>query len=141
MVFGESVMNDAVAIVLSRTVLSFKYVDVNGVNIAKAVLLFLKIFVGSTVIGLIFGVLSAWVMKQVRHVTPRGTLAPSRGWKASAELRGRRTDAEVGASGARVEPLARAHAESHALPLLASCLLRVRRRTCLTTPMRSTRRR
>ncbi|KAJ1627203.1 Sodium/hydrogen exchanger family-domain-containing protein [Pavlovales sp. CCMP2436] len=43
MVFGESVMNDAVAIVLSRTMLSFKYAEINAVNIALAGVLFLKV--------------------------------------------------------------------------------------------------
>ncbi|KAJ1622177.1 Sodium/hydrogen exchanger family-domain-containing protein [Pavlovales sp. CCMP2436] len=63
MVFGESVMNDAVAIVLSRTMLSFKYAEINAVNIALAGVLFLKIFIGSTLIGVLFGMLSSYVMK------------------------------------------------------------------------------
>jgi len=63
MVFGESVMNDAVAIVLSRTMLSFKYAEINAVNIALAGVLFLKIFVGSTLIGVLFGMLSSYVTK------------------------------------------------------------------------------
>ena len=53
MVFGESVLNDAVAIVLSRTLLSFNepsaVVDVYSVT--AAVLSFLIIFVGSAFIG------------------------------------------------------------------------------------------
>ncbi|KAG8462276.1 hypothetical protein KFE25_012096 [Diacronema lutheri] len=64
MVFGESVMNDAVAIVLSRTVLSFKYIEVNSANIGMAVVLFLKIFLGSTLIGVLMGMLSSLVMKK-----------------------------------------------------------------------------
>jgi len=71
MVFGESVLNDAVAIVLSRTLLSFNSpaVDVNAESIGNACLLFVTIFVGSTIIGVLYGVASALVYKKLdlRH--------------------------------------------------------------------------
>ena len=53
MVFGESVLNDAVAIVLSRTLLSFNSPDahVDAASIAAAVLSFVVIFLGSALIG------------------------------------------------------------------------------------------
>lgn len=56
-------MNDAVAIVLSRTLLGFKYVEVSAVTVGAAVGLFLKIFIGSLLIGMAFGFLSAYVYK------------------------------------------------------------------------------
>eukprot|EP00965_Chrysotila_dentata_P209705 6185454-Pleurochrysis_carterae.AAC.2 len=49
MVFGESVLNDAVAIVLSNTLVSFLYVPVSQEAIIGAVLSFLQIFIGSMV--------------------------------------------------------------------------------------------
>ena len=51
MVFGESVLNDAVAIVLSTTLLSFNdpNVEVNTESIMGAVSMFLTIFIGSLV--------------------------------------------------------------------------------------------
>ena len=51
MVFGESVLNDAVAIVLSTTLLSFNdpSVEVNQESIMAAVMMFITIFVGSMV--------------------------------------------------------------------------------------------
>lgn len=71
MVFGESVLNDAVAIVLSTTLLSFNKPNqpVDAESITGAVYLFLTIFVGSLIIGLIYGVASALVFKKLdlRH--------------------------------------------------------------------------
>lgn len=63
MVFGESVMNDAVAIVLSRTLLSFKSVPADREHILLACVLFVKIFLGSLLIGFLYGALSAYVYK------------------------------------------------------------------------------
>jgi len=67
MVFGESVLNDAVAIVLSRTLLSFNepsaVVDVYSVT--AAVLSFLIIFVGSAFIGIFWGGFSAVMFKHL----------------------------------------------------------------------------
>jgi sodium/hydrogen exchanger 8 len=57
MVFGESVLNDAVAIVLSRTLLSFNAPDaqITAASVAEAVVSFFVIFVGSSLIGVFFG--------------------------------------------------------------------------------------
>merc|ERR1719291_737131 len=63
MVFGESVLNDAVAIVLSRTLLMFIEVEVSASSIAAAGISFCKIFGGSVVIGGMFGALSSLVFK------------------------------------------------------------------------------
>jgi len=63
LVFGESVMNDAVAIVLYRSLLTFKSEPVSAGSVAGAVGLFLVIFVGSFLIGGTVGLLSALLFK------------------------------------------------------------------------------
>jgi len=71
MVFGESVLNDAVAIVLSRTLLGFNKpgTEVDAASITAAVISFCTIFGGSLIIGAVYGFLSAWVFKtlDMRH--------------------------------------------------------------------------
>jgi len=71
MVFGESVLNDAVAIVLSRTLLGFNVpgAEVNTASILAAVISFCKIFGGSLLIGAVAGFASALVFKtfDMRH--------------------------------------------------------------------------
>jgi len=71
MVFGESVLNDAVAIVLSRTLLSFNKpgTEVNQESINAAVQSFCIIFGGSLLIGAFFGIASSLVFKamDMRH--------------------------------------------------------------------------
>jgi sodium/hydrogen exchanger 8 len=65
MVFGESVLNDAVAIVLSRTLLSFNApgAQVDAASILAAVVSFVVIFGGSTVIGVLAGACSSLLYK------------------------------------------------------------------------------
>lgn len=65
MVFGESVLNDAVAIVLSRTLLSFNEpgTTVDQESIMAACQLFAIIFLGSMIIGMIAGLISSLVFK------------------------------------------------------------------------------
>ena len=63
LVFGESVMNDAVAIVLYRSLLTFKTEPVSAGSVAGALGLFLVIFVGSFLIGGTVGLLSALLFK------------------------------------------------------------------------------
>jgi len=71
MVFGESVLNDAVAIVLSRTLLGFNVpgAEVNAASILAAGVSFCKIFGGSLLIGAVAGFASALVFKtfDMRH--------------------------------------------------------------------------
>jgi len=71
MVFGESVLNDAVAIVLSRTLLSFNNPEnpVDAAHILGAGKLFLIIFIGSLLIGAVGGILSSLTFKllDLRH--------------------------------------------------------------------------
>ena len=72
MVFGESVLNDAVAIVLSETLLTFQ-TPMPGVSfssrVVAAVVQFCSIFGWSLVIGALYGAASAYVLKvaDLRH--------------------------------------------------------------------------
>lgn len=74
-VFGESVLNDAVAIVLARTVLAFSAAaqaeddgdgDSTSARIGGAFVTFIGIFVGSMLIGVLAGMLCALTFKRMR---------------------------------------------------------------------------
>ncbi len=56
-VYGESVLNDAVALVMYQTVLAFKEIEFNAINILTAVGSFLRLFVSSALIGILFALL------------------------------------------------------------------------------------
>ena len=58
-VTGESVLNDAVAIVLYKTLTSFTHAEASAHALAVAFGSFLYIFFGSMLIGLLLGALSA----------------------------------------------------------------------------------
>ncbi|EKX36030.1 hypothetical protein GUITHDRAFT_117819 [Guillardia theta CCMP2712] len=67
-VFGESVINDAVAVVLFQTFLSLP--DGNDISISSSQALdafvnFLIVSIGSVVVGALFGMLSAFITKRV----------------------------------------------------------------------------
>ncbi|MCO5603905.1 hypothetical protein L7F22_058059 [Adiantum nelumboides] len=62
-VFGESVLNDAVAIVMYKTVLSFITGPISDRGILEAISFFVVIFVGSFSIGAMAGILSALLFK------------------------------------------------------------------------------
>ena len=66
LVFGESVLNDAVAIVLTRTLASFAVAEASAVSILGAFSAFLHNFVGSSLIGLGLGALSALTFKHLQ---------------------------------------------------------------------------
>ena len=59
LIFGESVLNDAVAIVLVHTLLSFNhpYARFDAATVLAAFALFVTIFVGSMLLGVAFGAL------------------------------------------------------------------------------------
>ncbi|KAI8090020.1 Sodium/hydrogen exchanger family-domain-containing protein [Halteromyces radiatus] len=60
---GESLLNDAVAIVLSETLRKFRGQDLHAVNIFKGIGLFLGVFSASTFIGILFGIGVALMLK------------------------------------------------------------------------------
>jgi len=62
-VFGESVMNDAIAIVLYRTLITFVSEEFTALSCLFAFLNFLKIFFGSMGIAIAIGMLSTFVFK------------------------------------------------------------------------------
>lgn len=66
LVFGESVLNDAVAISLFRTLMSFEKAPATAGSIAKGAGLFAATFLGSMLIGIGIGVLSALLFKHVK---------------------------------------------------------------------------
>tara|TARA_B100000795_G_scaffold266816_1_gene250614 strand:+ start:97 stop:1449 length:1353 start_codon:yes stop_codon:yes gene_type:complete len=74
-VFGESVLNDAVAIVLARTVLTFNHpaAKEGGAAAGLALLVFVAIFLGSTLIGGVAGAASALLFKALRLSERPGT--------------------------------------------------------------------
>ncbi|KAI8148824.1 Sodium/hydrogen exchanger family-domain-containing protein [Fennellomyces sp. T-0311] len=60
---GESLMNDAVAIVLSETLHKFRGQELHVVNIFKGIGTFLGVFTASTLIGILFGIIVALMLK------------------------------------------------------------------------------
>ena len=66
LVFGESVLNDAVAIVMYHTVLQFEATPVTFLSVIRGVFFFLETFVGSLSIGVAIGLCSALLFKFVR---------------------------------------------------------------------------
>ncbi|KAI9275710.1 Sodium/hydrogen exchanger family-domain-containing protein [Phascolomyces articulosus] len=60
---GESLMNDAVAIVLSETLHKFRGQELHVTNILKGVGTFLGVFTASTLIGVLFGIVVALMLK------------------------------------------------------------------------------
>jgi len=65
LVFGESALNDAVAIVLYRTLIGFKC-SITPTQIAMAFVQFVVIFAGSTFVGISVAVFSALITKHCR---------------------------------------------------------------------------
>jgi sodium/hydrogen exchanger 8 len=63
LVFGESLLNDAVAIVLYRTLLVFKCNEVSFATVTAGFGSFLAIFIGSLAVGLCFAFMSALIFK------------------------------------------------------------------------------
>lgn len=69
LVFGESVLNDAVSIVLFRTFSKFVGFRHTIASVFLAIFDFVLIFVGSTIIGVFFGCLSALILKALKFKT------------------------------------------------------------------------
>lgn len=66
LVFGESVLNDAVAIVLYHTLLQFEATAVTVGSVFRGIFFFLENFVGSLAIGVLIGLISALLFKHIR---------------------------------------------------------------------------
>ncbi|KAH3758972.1 sodium/hydrogen exchanger 3 protein [Pelomyxa schiedti] len=69
LVFGESVLNDAIAIVLFRTLSGFIGVEIDAMILPKIVVSFLIISLGSLAVGVGIGFFSAFVMNKFRHLS------------------------------------------------------------------------
>lgn len=65
LVFGESVLNDAVAVVLYRTLLNFIQAEFTPQLVGLAFLQFFTSFFGSALLGIAFSLVSALVLKHV----------------------------------------------------------------------------
>ena len=66
MVYGESVLNDAVALVMYKTVLTFKETEFNAQSAAAATGTFLKIFLSSTLIGILFALVITMIYRYTK---------------------------------------------------------------------------
>ncbi|XP_062501111.1 sodium/hydrogen exchanger 8-like [Corticium candelabrum] len=66
LVFGESVLNDAVSIVMTSSILAFRGpTEASASSILLAFGHFLLMFLGSSVIGVVFGLISALLLKYI----------------------------------------------------------------------------
>ncbi|CAI8611172.1 unnamed protein product [Vicia faba] len=73
-VFGEGVVNDAMSIVLFNSVQSLNFSTINAVTALELLGTFLYLFCTSTVLGIVVGLLSAYLIKTFyfgRHSTDR----------------------------------------------------------------------
>nr|UFP37804.1 NHX2 [Lonicera japonica] len=74
LVFGEGVVNDATSVVLFNAVQSFDLSHINASTCLQLVGNFLYLFVTSTLLGVVAGLLSAYIIKKLyfgRHSTDR----------------------------------------------------------------------
>lgn len=69
-VFGESVLNDALAIILYRTLANYEFQPITAASVFVGLGMFLVNFVGSMALGVTVGVLSALLFKHVRMHRP-----------------------------------------------------------------------
>lgn len=60
LIFGESILNDAIAIILFDTTVESRK---NSTNMGISILIFLSVFIGSILIGFFIGMATAYVFK------------------------------------------------------------------------------
>lgn len=65
LVFGESVLNDAIALVLANTIIAFRGEEVTSAHVTEAFASFVTVFACSMAVGSFIGALSAWVYKKL----------------------------------------------------------------------------
>lgn len=68
LVFGESVLNDAIAIVLYRTFLRIQMLEFSGKIIIDIFVTFFTMFFGSIVIGIVIALFSALVSSSMMRL-------------------------------------------------------------------------
>lgn len=68
LVFGEAVLNDAVAIVLYKTFEGFLHVQFSNITIFYAFTKFLFISVGSIILGFLISILASFVFRRATHL-------------------------------------------------------------------------
>ncbi|KAK8557396.1 hypothetical protein V6N13_013668 [Hibiscus sabdariffa] len=74
LVFGEGVVNDATAVVLFKAIQSFDLPHINSTIALQFIGNFLYLFISSTLLGFLAGLLSAYIIKKLyfgRHSTDR----------------------------------------------------------------------
>ncbi|KAK4441736.1 Sodium/hydrogen exchanger 2 [Sesamum alatum] len=74
LVFGEGVVNDATSVVLFNALQKFDLTDVNSRVVLKFIGNFFSLFITSTLLGVLIGLLSAYIIKKLyfgRHSTDR----------------------------------------------------------------------
>ncbi|KAG5232546.1 hypothetical protein OIU76_016724 [Salix suchowensis] len=74
LVFGEGVVNDATSVVLFNAIQSFDLTNINAVTAWEFVRNFLYLFITSTLLGVLTGLVSAYIIKKLyfgRHSTDR----------------------------------------------------------------------
>ena len=74
LIFGESIFNDAVTIVLYHTVLQLKGSEASPALIFESIGFFILVFLGSLVIGVATAFAISWILKKIDLYNPENRL-------------------------------------------------------------------